>query len=583
MTGLVRGWGGFAAVVLLGVVLMLGLPQLLDLFGVVQMTVFAAMAMYALSQGFLWGYGGIMSFGQAAFLGLGGYAYAVAAINFGDSTFAVVLAVLAPVLFAALLGYFMFYGRISDAYIGVITLTVSVILFELVNSTSGSEYRIGSAELGGFNGMPGVPALNLPFDPADALDPVQTWYACIGSLIAVYILLRAVLASRFGRVVVAIRENETRAMLLGYDPAALQAVHLHDRRGRRWPGGRAVHRLGRVHQPHRVRPHHVGAGDYFRAGGRARDFGWPYAGRGGDPVPHHPRRVTKHGGLESGAGRGAGRLRGAGAAGRGAGDAGPAAAAAAAGAQAGGGGQGRPDQLSPPLLEARGVTMRFGGVTAVSSVDLTLQDAELRCLIGPNGAGKSTFFKVLTGQLQPSEGTIRLRGRDVTGANPHEIARLGVGIKTQVPNVFNGLSVRENVFVGAARLHGAKQARAIVDKTLARLQLDGIAERLVGQLAHGQRQWVEMATVLAQEPQLILLDEPAAGMNHAEVLRTADLIREINRTQALVVVEHDMQFIRMIASTVTVFNQGAILMQDEVGRVLADQRVRDVYLGKQAA
>ena len=239
--------------------------------------------------------------------------------------------------------------------------------------------------------------------------------------------------------------------------------------------------------------------------------------------------------------------------------------------------------MSAPLLEASGVTMRFGGVTAISSVSLTLQESELRCLIGPNGAGKSTFFKVLTGQLRPTEGTIRFRGKDVTGANPHEIARLGVGIKTQVPNVFNGLTVRENVFIGAARLHSPKQARAIVNATLARLQLDSIADRIVGQLAHGQRQWVEIATVLAQEPQLILLDEPAAGMNHAEVLRTADLIREINRTQALVVVEHDMQFIRMIASTVTVFNQGAVLMEDEVGRVLADQRVRDVYLGKQAA
>ncbi len=239
--------------------------------------------------------------------------------------------------------------------------------------------------------------------------------------------------------------------------------------------------------------------------------------------------------------------------------------------------------MSPPLLEASGVTMRFGGVVAVSAVNLTLGESELRCLIGPNGAGKSTFFKVLTGQLRPTEGSIRLRGRDVTGANPHEIARLGVGIKTQVPNVFNGLSVRENVFIGAARLHSPKQARAMVEQTLARLQLEGIAERIVGQLAHGQRQWVEIATVLAQEPQLILLDEPAAGMNHAEVQRTADLIREINRTQALVVVEHDMQFIRMIATTVTVFNQGAVLMEDEVGRVLADQRVRDVYLGKQAA
>jgi branched-chain amino acid transport system ATP-binding protein len=239
--------------------------------------------------------------------------------------------------------------------------------------------------------------------------------------------------------------------------------------------------------------------------------------------------------------------------------------------------------MSTPLLEARGVTIRFGGVTAVQSVDLTLREVELRCLIGPNGAGKSTFFKILTGQLTPTEGTILFRGRDITGANPHEIARLGVGIKTQVPNVFNGLSVEENVFIGAARRKSVARARRIVEETLSRLQLGSIAGRMVGQLAHGQRQWVEIATVLAQEPDLILLDEPAAGMNHTEVQRTADLIREINRTHALVVVEHDMQFIRMIAKTVTVFNQGRVLTEDDVGHVLADQRVRDVYLGKQAA
>ena len=239
--------------------------------------------------------------------------------------------------------------------------------------------------------------------------------------------------------------------------------------------------------------------------------------------------------------------------------------------------------MSAALLEADGVTMRFGGVTAVSDVSLTLQERELRCLIGPNGAGKSTFFKILTGQLRPTQGSVRFRGQDVTGANPHAIARLGVGIKTQVPNVFNGLSVRENVFIGAARLHSAREARRIVEQTLARLQLDAIAQRIVGELAHGQRQWVEIAMVLAQQPQLILLDEPAAGMNHAEVVRTAELIREINLTQALVVVEHDMPFIRMIANTVTVFNQGTVLVEDHVDHVLADQRVRDVYLGKQAA
>ena len=239
--------------------------------------------------------------------------------------------------------------------------------------------------------------------------------------------------------------------------------------------------------------------------------------------------------------------------------------------------------MSVPLLEARNVTMRFGGVTAVRAVSMQLQNSELRCLIGPNGAGKSTFFKILTGQLRPTEGTILLNGQDVTGANPHAIARLGVGIKPQGPNVFNGLSVRENVFIGASRRRSSKRANQLADQALARLQLEPIAGRLVGQLAHGQRQWVEIATVLAQEPELILLDEPAAGMNHTEVLRTAELIRDLNRTQALVVVEHDMQFIRMIASTVTVFNQGAVLVEDDVAHVLADQRVRDVYLGKQAA
>ena len=218
MTGARAAWLGFAAMVACGAAIMLGLPRFLDDFGLLQVTVFAALAMFALSQGFIWGYGGVMCFGQAAFFGLGGYAYAVGAIDLGETTIPVLLSTAVPMLFAALLGYFMFYGRISEAYVGVITLTVSVILFELMNSTSGSAYHIGAAELGGFNGIPSVPPLNLPGDAADTLDSTGLWYASMGSLILVYVLLRAILASRFGQVVVAIRENETRAMLLGYDP-----------------------------------------------------------------------------------------------------------------------------------------------------------------------------------------------------------------------------------------------------------------------------------------------------------------------------------------------------------------------------
>jgi branched-chain amino acid transport system ATP-binding protein len=239
--------------------------------------------------------------------------------------------------------------------------------------------------------------------------------------------------------------------------------------------------------------------------------------------------------------------------------------------------------MSAPLLKATGLSKRFGGVTAVDTVDFSLAERELRCLIGPNGAGKSTFFKMLTGQLTPSAGTIEFRGQTISHAKPHEIARLGIGIKTQVPNVFNGLMVRENLYVSAIRTNKPVRARQIVDEVLVRTGLADIAYRLVGQLAHGQRQWVEIGAVLAQEPALILLDEPAAGMTHEEVVRTSELIREINRAQALIVVEHDMQFIRMIAKTVTVFDQGRILVEDDVARVLANQAVRDVYLGKRAA
>jgi len=238
--------------------------------------------------------------------------------------------------------------------------------------------------------------------------------------------------------------------------------------------------------------------------------------------------------------------------------------------------------MTTPLLETRDLSMRFGGVHAVRNVNFSLAEGELRCLIGPNGAGKSTFFKMVTGQLQPSQGHVLFRGRDISHSQAHEIARLGIGIKTQVPSVFDGLSVRENIWLSASRIHAGPRAAAVVDEMLERVGLTGAAERIVGQLAHGQRQWLELGIVLATDPQLILLDEPAAGMTDKEVLKTAELIRDINRSKALIVVEHDMQFIRMIAKQVTVFNQGGVLVEDSVENILRNPVVRDIYLGKQA-
>lgn len=224
--------------------------------------------------------------------------------------------------------------------------------------------------------------------------------------------------------------------------------------------------------------------------------------------------------------------------------------------------------------------MRFGGVVAVDDVSLQVAEGELRCLIGPNGAGKSTFFKCLTGQLKPSNGRILWRGRDVTGADSFAIARLGVGIKTQVPSLFDGLTVMESVVLALRRSHDEAQARVRAMAALERLAVDHLAPRQVGLLAHGQRQLVELAMVVAPEPDLVILDEPTAGMSAEETRRAAELIRDLNQRHAIIVVEHDMQFIRSIARTVTVFHQGRVLVEDTVERVLANPQVRDVYLGK---
>jgi len=235
-----------------------------------------------------------------------------------------------------------------------------------------------------------------------------------------------------------------------------------------------------------------------------------------------------------------------------------------------------------PLLQTEALSMRFGGVVAVDRVSLAVAEGELRCLIGPNGAGKSTFFKCLTGQLKPSGGTILWRGRDVTGRDSFAIARLGIGIKTQVPSLFDGLTVLESVVLALRRLHREAESRTRALAALERLGIAQLAARQVGRLAHGQRQLVELAMVVAPGPDLIILDEPTAGMSAEETRRAAALILELNRLHAIVVVEHDMQFIRSIARTVTVFHQGRVLVEDAVERVLADARVRDVYLGKSA-
>ncbi len=234
----------------------------------------------------------------------------------------------------------------------------------------------------------------------------------------------------------------------------------------------------------------------------------------------------------------------------------------------------------PPILRTEQVCKRFGGVNAVDGIDFSVAEGELRCIIGPNGAGKSTFFKMLSGQLQPTAGRILFREVDITREERHRIARRGVAIKTQVPNVFDGLSAFENLRIAAARRLDSRGAAERAHDILAIVDMTAHADRAVGELAHGQRQWIEIGMLLAVDPALVLLDEPTAGMTKEEVARAAEMIRALASQRAVIVVEHDMKFVRMVDANVTVFHQGRILVEGPTDAALNDPRVRDVYLGK---
>ncbi len=207
---------GTVIVAILGVIFLLAAPEIFAKVTIIKLNVPIALAILALSLALVWGFGGILCFGQTAFFGLGAYAYSIAALNFGGSTWAILVAVLVAAAVAALLGYVIFYGRVSDVYLAVITLTVTLILYSLMRRTSGPDYKIGDALLGGFNGVKS-PKINLPWDSGETLSRIELFYPAFAALILAYLVCGWLVRTHFGRVCVAVRENELRAELIGYD------------------------------------------------------------------------------------------------------------------------------------------------------------------------------------------------------------------------------------------------------------------------------------------------------------------------------------------------------------------------------
>jgi ABC-type uncharacterized transport system ATPase subunit len=245
----------------------------------------------------------------------------------------------------------------------------------------------------------------------------------------------------------------------------------------------------------------------------------------------------------------------------------------------------------PPLLEVRGVAKDFGGLQVLRGVDLAIGPGELRCIIGPNGCGKTTLFNVITGAFRPDAGRVVFRGEDITGAPPHLIARRGIGRKFQVPGIYPTLSVAENLEVPLVSRHPATNLGAMLAaaastaprmrRLLQRFGLTREALRPAGTLAHGLKQWCEVAMLESAEAQLLLLDEPTAGMSAAETAATVEIIRRLQSEldATVIVIEHDMNFVRALACPVVVMIRGTVRLAGNYDEVQAHPEVREAYLG----
>ena len=557
----------------------------------------------ALSLAFVWGQAGIFSFGQPAFFGVGGYIYGIIAINSagttGETVTALVGAAVAGGSFAAMLGYFMFYGRVDDVYIGIITLAATLVLFTVFGSTSAPTYKIGDALIGGYNGLRPIPRLILPGGSEHGLSIRPLFWFVIAMAEMVYLMSFYITKQPLGRIFAGIRENALRAELLGYDVRSyrLQAftiggavAGLSGGLFAVWAGiitpavfsltqmalvviwvlvGGRTSLLGAFAGTLIVQAlsFNLGGAEGILSGQTPLILGAVFVVfvllLPGGLVPSavslwqraHRRRVFKP----------------------------PPYDVATRHAN------------QPPVfrdndaadvapvrreLEVSNLSKTFGGQSAIDQISLKFPGPALYCIIGPNGAGKSTLFNLLVGRYPPTHGRIDFDGQDVTQMPPHRRAKM-VGVKLQQPAVFPGLTVHENAWLAAyARCRDTTRAERRAQGLLERVHLSARGADLAADLSHGEQHWLELAIALAQDPPAILLDEPTAGMTSAERLIVVAMVQELADRHIVIVVEHDMAFVESLQAPLIVLHQGKVLAQGTIGELRGSEAVIDIYLGR---
>ncbi len=582
-------------------------------------------ALLALSVDLIWGYCGILSLGHGAFFALGGYAMGMHLMRrigergvygnaelpdfmvflnwkelpwywhgFDSFAFTAAMVVAVPGLLAFLFGWFAFRSRVTGVYLSIISqaLTFALMLAFFRNDMG----------FGGNNGLTDfkdILGFNLQADGTR----VGLFAASAAALALGYLLCRFIVTSRLGKVLVAIRDAESRTRFLGYPVEYYKLfVFVISAVMAGIAGALYVPQVGIINPGEFAPANSIEIVIWVAVGGRGTLHGailgallvnyaksyltgampevWLFA-LGALFVAvtlFLPKGVI--GAAASGLRRRLGRPAVSGGARRTT-RRGPRRMSTHIHARA---------EARDTLLYLNGVSVSFDGFKALNSLSFYVIVGELRAIIGPNGAGKTTMMDVVTGKTRPDSGDVVFNGGvDLTALDEARIANLGIGRKFQKPTVFDGHSVYANLELALAggrnvfaslffRLSRAQCAR--IDAVLETIALTAARDRLAGSLSHGQRQWLEIGMLLAQDPQLLLVDEPVAGMTDGETEQTAVLLKEINKSHTVVVVEHDMTFVRSLDCPVTVLHEGRVLAEGTLADVQRNKQVVEVYLGR---
>lgn len=567
-----------------------------DVYLVFLATSWIAFGLVALALDLVWGKGGDLSLGHTVFFGLGAYCYGIVAINLAPivgNTVILALAsgVLSGAASSAAIAYFLYYGRLGPLPLTIITYTLTLVLFTL---SIGISFDLGSASIGGANGMTGIPPLSIGFGlGATILSRYGAFVVALFIATGVFIGVLWLLRQPFGVVIAGVRQNLLRTELLGYDVRLYRFLLFTISGAVAGIGGALYGAWARY-----VSPDVFGMSlallipMYVLVGGRGSLVGafigvlaigglsfWLGSGAVGGQTAlilgvvliilvlfapfgllglfRKLARFRRKEYTKLTKGVGTANLE--------------ALDSLFSGETTGG----------AVILESRSLQKRFGGVKAIDSVSLQFKDRGIHCLIGPNGAGKSTFLKTCLGLIKPDSGELVFEGEVITHWEPYRRVRAGLGIKLQVARILEDLTTRDNLWLAAySKLKDQSRSAVRADEVLNIIGLAERADEKGGALSHGEQQWLDIGMVLCQSPKLIFLDEPAAGMTGKERQVTVELLRRISRYAGVVVVEHDMDFVRELRSPVTVLHQGAVFAEGSIDELREDERILNIYLGR---